>query len=50
MILMPPMCGIFFLQQGVMTTGSDTVDPYAEKQGQVGCGLPEKPHGLRAEP
>ena len=30
MILMPPMCGIFFLKEGD-DAGSNTVDPHAEE-------------------
>ena len=35
---------------GVIQDGRDTADRVAQKQGQVGCGLSEKPHGLRPEP
>ena len=38
MILMPPMCGIFFFVGGG-GTGSNTVDSYAEEQRQVHRGL-----------
>ena len=48
-IFMPPLCGIFFLPGGGRI-GCNTFDRAAQKQGQVGCGLPEKPHGLCAEP
>ena len=34
---------------GVIRNGRNTFDRAAQKQGQVGCGLPEKPHGLREE-
>ena len=47
-IFMPPLCGIFFLLGGGRT-GCNTFDCAAQEQGQVGCGLPEKPHGLCAE-
>ena len=47
-IFMPPLCGIFFLPGGGRI-GCNTFDRAAQKQGQVGCGLSEKPHRLCAE-
>ena len=34
---------------GVIQNGCNTFDRAAQEQGQVGCGLPEKQHGLREE-
>ena len=48
-IFMPPLCGIFFLPGGGQT-GCNKIDCTAQKQGEIRCGLPEKPHGLRPEP
>ena len=48
LIKMPLLCGIFFLPGGGQT-GCNTFDRAAQEQGQVGCGLPEKPHGLCEE-
>ena len=49
LILMPPMCGIFFLPGGGRI-GCNTFDRTAQEQRKVGCGLSDKPHGLREEP
>lgn len=45
---LPPSGGIFLLW-GVIQDGRDTADRVAQKQGQVSCGLSEKPHRLCAE-
>ena len=42
-IFMPPLCGIFFLPGGGQT-GCNKIDCTAQKQGEIRCGLPEKPH------
>ncbi|MFQ7320418.1 MAG: hypothetical protein ACLROS_05565 [Faecalibacterium sp.] len=39
----------FFEIEEVKLHGGNTADCIAQKQRKVGCGLPEKPHGLCAE-